>query len=364
MQYKNQIFQIIKVTLVFLVSLFCWLNFSYAESVDAWVDQNVNIWDIVNLNWTLNWFPSSWCNFRYNWVDDSGRVTINNSWTLDSANFDTSIFSWATILKIALKVTVNSEQMTHDSCGKTWIYEDFVYINVIDNNSSGSGSTTWTTTHHSSYSSKMRAEVDRIFKNLKKIKLKLHEDNKKNKYFYKLAWNYIWWDWQIDYELQYSKTKYFKEFKKITTKSRFWSFYKKDLPDFSIYFFRVKAVYKNKESPYSNIVSITNKDNPLRDFKIKCKNCNIRNIYSDVFDWINFLIDKNFNVKCNWCDKKKIDYLFSDIFIYNKKFELKVNKNNYCRTRLNFEDIFNYEKKINFRINCNKNNKTKTNFNF
>ena len=321
-------------------------------SVDAWDEQNVVIWDIVYLRGTLNWFPSSWCNFIYNWSDDTRQATINNSWTLNQAYFETNSFTWSIRLKIWFKVTVSSESITHDSCWKTWIYNDTVFINI---NTASSWDVLNTTTHHRSHSSKMKEEADKIFRISKNIKLNLNELKNYSKYFYKLDWNYIGWDWQIVYELEYSNKKDFTNYSKLKTKSRFYVFKKDFFKDLELYFFRVKATYKNKESPYSNIVSIVNKDNPLNEFKIICKNCNNKISFWDVFETVDLLIEKSLNINCVSCERKKTKFIFSDILLDKNNLDLYIDKNNYCKKNIDYTDIFDYNKGLDFKVECSKN---------
>jgi hypothetical protein len=316
-------------------------------SIDAWNNQNVASWSRVNLVWTLNWFPTSWCNYIYSWNTEDNRINIINSWSLDEWYFDTS-FTWSNI-EIWFEVKVSSTQMTHDSCWKTWIYNDNLFVTISDDSS------TPVTHHHSSYSSRMRNEASKIFNNPQNIKLNLYENNFRNKYFYELWWKYIWWDGQIEYELQYSNTKSFEKYKKIKTKSRFHNFYKWDLEESEIYFFRLKAFYKNKESPYSNIVSIVNKENPLALFKVKCTSCNKKLYFWDVFQSVDLLLEDKFKIKCIWCKSNKLKYLYSDILLEENNLELNINKINSCDKKIDYLDIFNYKKWPSFKVKCTSN---------
>jgi len=66
----------------------------------------------------------------------------------------------------------------------------------------------------------------------------------------------------------------FIDYKSFTTKMTERSFFYTNLDKYKdIYFFKVRAFYKNKYSPWSNTLSITNKESLLKYFKITCKNC-------------------------------------------------------------------------------------------
>jgi len=270
-------------------------------SVDAWPDQNINIWDTVYLKWSLNWFPANWCTFKYTWNDDSWEVTINNANTLDQASFETNTLTWPINLKISLEVIVTSTEMTYDSCWKTWNYWDLVTI-FISNNSS------WTTTNHSSYYWKMRKQAQRI--DLSKVKLNLYEQNSRNKYFYKLWWNYIGWDRHIKYEIQYSTWKNFITYNSNSTFLRYKLYSIYELWENDLFFFRVRATYNWKYSPWSNIISIVNKNNLLSKFKISCINCSSNIDFTDVLNDYTSLIDNNLDLNCKICN----NLLFQDIF--------------------------------------------------
>ncbi len=300
-------------------------------SIDAWIDQYVTIWDTVILNWIKTWFPTSWCEFNYNWFDDSERVSITNSWSLTWASFTTDSFTWSTTIKIDLSMIVTSSEIIYDSCWKTGRYFDDININISE--------LSWDTSSKS-YASKMREEANKVFLNPESIELHLYEINKANNEYYSLRWNNIWWDWQIEYELQYSTGSKFSNYYTYNTKSSFKSFTKYDLEESSIYFFRVKAKYDNKESSWSNTIFIVNKNNPLKDFKVICKNCGAKTNFQDVFDTVDLLIEDNLNTTCPSCNKK---VNFWDIFIYKDVNSLvddnfKINKNT-CKKKINYKDI-------------------------
>jgi hypothetical protein len=89
-------------------------------------------------------------------------------------------------------------------------------------------------------------------------------------------------------------------------------------------------------------VTITNKDDPLSQFKITCPKCEINKyLFSDVFETVDLLIEKEFTIKCEACDRNKLKYLFSDILNYTDKYDFVIDKEKFCRSKINFNDIFN-----------------------
>ena len=313
-------------------------------SVDAWIDQNIKIWDTVTLNGTKSWFPENWCNFSYNWSGDNDLITIVNSWSLNGASFDTNNFTWDTTVKVWLTMNVTSTEITHDSCWKTWTYTDDLKVAI---------SKVQTHHHRKSYSSKMRDEADYIFRDKKtigNIHLILSERNYYNDdSIYDIWWNTIGWYWQIKYEVEYSTWINFKNHKTFKTTMDHKMFFQHNLdPIKDIYFFRVRAFYKDKYSLWSNILNITNKQNPLKIFKIKCNNCKKNVWYMDVFDSVDLLIEKNFNVKCNSC-KKKI--WFNDVWESKELLLDKLNiKCSGCKKKIDLNDSLNYNNQKNLNV--------------
>ena len=143
------------------------------------------------------------------------------------------------------------------------------------------------------------------------------------------------------------------------------SYYYRELDEENdIYFFKVRALYKDKYSGWSNILSITNKKNILKYFKVKCKKCNKKVYFWDVFETPDFLIEKHLKTRCVGCKKK---VWFQDIF---KSTDFILDTFNIwckeCEKELNFNDIF---KQNIFPINilnikCKKCNKEKQKINF
>lgn len=291
-----------------------------SPSINAWSDQNINIWNTVTLNWTKTWFPSSGCDFTYSWTADDTLVTISNSWLLVWATFETNIFTWSITINIWLQTIVSSSDMTHDSCGSEirWTYTDSLIVNVISWSTSSGG---WWKSH----ATRMREEAVELFSDetsISNIELLLQGKPIFTNILYGLDWNYIWWDWEIQYELQYSTGKAFDTLLTIdkygynkTIKSRSYSVYINDLnKDSIIHYFRVRAFYKDKYTNWSNIVSYVNEDDPLSKYKVKCIWCDKSINYKDIWDTPDLLIEKELILNCkltNTC-KKAIDY--SDVF--------------------------------------------------
>lgn len=303
-------------------------------SVNAWPDQNITIPDTVTLNWTKIGFPNSWCDFSYSWFDDSGRVTIDNSWSLTWASFETNSFTWTTQVKIWLTMNVSSSQMTHDSCWKTWTYEDDLDINISEE---------WVVIPSSSSSwAKKKRQADILFENeesILNIDLILKE-KRGSRNQYNIWWNNIWWEWHIEYEVLYSTWSMFIDYKSFTTKMTERSFFYTNLDKYKdIYFFKVRAFYKNKYSPWSNTLSITNKESLLKYFKITCKNCKKEVYFWDVFKTPDLLIEDSLKIKCINCKKK---VWFYDI--WKSKDLILEQFTTSCKTtnkNVNFNDIWN-----------------------
>jgi len=303
-------------------------------SVNAWPDQNITIPNTVTLNWTKIGFPNSWCDFSYSWFDDSGRVTIDNSWSLTWASFETNSFTWTTQVKIWLTMNVSSSQMTHDSCWKTWTYEDDLDINISEE---------WVVIPSSSSSwAKKKRQADILFENeesILNIDLILKE-KRGSRNQYNIWWNNIWWEWHIEYEVLYSTWSMFIDYKSFTTKMTERSFFYTNLDKYKdIYFFKVRAFYKNKYSPWSNTLSITNKESLLKYFKITCKNCKKEVYFWDVFKTPDLLIEDSLKIKCINCKKK---VWFYDI--WKSKDLILEQFTTSCKTtnkNVNFNDIWN-----------------------
>lgn len=270
-------------------------------SIDAWSDQNVKTWQRVTLNWLLSWFPETWCNYEYVWSSPDITGWIMNSDLLTWAYFDTDSYSWSTSLNVFLEVIASSSEITHDSCWKTWTYNDNLYVNISEK-------TSWWWINHWE---QMRQEAINVFNDLEKIDLKLREVELNDQKTYKLAWNYLWWNWEIKYDLLYSNNKEFTNPKRFLTSMHNKTFYKQEL-DLNSYtfFFKVRAVYDWEYSKRSNIVSITNKNSPLKIFKIICYECESNITFKDVLKSVDLLLNRHFEIKCVDCNSEP---RFSDV---------------------------------------------------
>ncbi|MFK7779688.1 MAG: hypothetical protein QM490_00945, partial [Candidatus Gracilibacteria bacterium] len=238
----------------------------------------------------------------------------------------------AITLEIELEMIVISSEMTHDSCGRTGIYNDTMNISLTEESVSSGGGI-------SSYQRNKNIAED-LFKDeesIGKIDLVIKEKISGNN-SYLVGWSDLRGYNHIKYELLYSTGSTFKEYKSFDVNNYSKNFFYKDLDTNSlIYFFKVRAYYNDKYSNWSNVLSITNKDSLLRLFKIKCVNCNDTISFMDVFKTPDLLLEDKFKVKCIGCTKK---VGFYDIFqkketILDKFKTICIN----CTKKVNFSDL-------------------------
>lgn len=322
--YTKQIKLILKLIMISILFSFSY-NLSYAATVDAWSNQTISAWESVNLSWTESWFESC-MEVLYRWSVTTwpASMTVNPDYFLVWSY----ITSDQTMTEWDYTVTLDA----------TWRYCWTGYIDIPESDtmtvtiwSSTPSPSSWT-----SRSEKMREEAKYKFVNPESIKLELFEENINDKYFYYLRWNNIWGEWEIDYEIQYSTWSSFKNYVTNTIKTSSKAFVKYELGDSPIYFFRVKAKYKEKKSSWSNTLSIMNKDDLLKDFKIICLDCDKKVNFQDIFETVNLLIEKEFNIKCTECIKPvKFDDIWQiDDYIFDK-LDIKCID---CDKKLNYDD--------------------------
>lgn len=94
--------------------------------VDAWEDQQVDLWEVVSLTGSVDWVDSWVCSVSYSWVEDSSFwISISNADSLTWAYFEVSWFTWWESIWISLQVTVND-------CTQLKNYEDSLVVSVND----------------------------------------------------------------------------------------------------------------------------------------------------------------------------------------------------------------------------------------
>ena len=108
-----------------------YVELNTAPIIDAWNNQSIDIWDTVNLTGSTSNFPIG-CALMYDWTEISSYgVTINNSYLLTWASFDSSSFTSDAIVTINLEVIAVSASKVMDSCGVyKWTYNDTSQVNI------------------------------------------------------------------------------------------------------------------------------------------------------------------------------------------------------------------------------------------
>jgi hypothetical protein len=153
-------------------------------------------------------------------------------------------------------------------------------------------------------------------------------------------WDGIWWNWQVNYILEYSTGSNFSTWNTISfnTTESFYQFieYWLDINSY-IHYFKVKACYWDKCSDYSDIVRYYSEDY----LPLTCKK-EIETIdYSDVFDYDDSFIDDYFQVKCTKCNIKQKNDENKLIEQNYKTICTKCNLNSYKNENNSFLDNYN-----------------------
>jgi hypothetical protein len=309
-----------KILSIFIVVLF-FISFSKAASVDAWPDQTWDETNDISLVWSYSGLTG--CSISVmRWSD----LYIDMPYDLTNARIYTHNLSGATWWNYEVELKISTDGMCEDSSESYSQYRDTINLCVPNDWFVCSGwPSTWSSWWWKSHATRMREEAVKLFKDetsISNIELILEWRSIFFNTLYGLYWNYIWWDWEIQYELQYSTGEAFDTLLSLDKynqnkiiKSRDYTVYVHDLNNDSIiHYFRVRAFYKDKYTNWSNIVSYVNEDNPLSKYKVKCIWCGKDISYKDIWNTPDLLIEKDFILDCkltNTC-KKVIDY--SDVF--------------------------------------------------
>jgi len=168
-------------------------------TVNAWTNTNYNSWDTVNLSGSITWTDSSCTAFDYQWEQVSWpTVEIINSWAnlVSSKSYTGASFVFPnTTENIVLRLNV-----TPESCANAWnTYSGTVTYSKY--------SQTWWWWWGSSYSSRMRREAENLFYDtgsIEKILLNLKLEKQNYSPILRFYWDSIWWNWQVNYILEYS----------------------------------------------------------------------------------------------------------------------------------------------------------------
>lgn len=241
--------------------------------VSAWTNLHYNTWDTVNMIWSIAW--PTWTNYDFEWEQLSWITTTiyYPSWTNVSQNSLTWYFIYPDSLDdiiIKLKVTPLS-----------WYYSWIIYswTTTYTRNT-----TSWWNTNWRSIGYRMQDEAVNLFydtSTVEKIDINLHM-KKENSPLMNFFWDSIWWDWYIQYILEYSTWSKFSSFQIFETTQNLYNYIEYNLDkDNLIHFFRLKACYKDKCSKYSNIIKYYSNDYlKLPSYKNYFKPIDFNNIFN------------------------------------------------------------------------------------
>lgn len=271
-----------------------------SPEVAVWANTSYNSWDTVNLSWSIIWADSNCTSFDYNWEQISwNSVEISNSWiSLHNSNSYTgaSFIFPDTTENIVLRLNITPQSCYH--AGNTYSGT----VTYSKNTPAIAVSSWW---WGGSWNYRMREEAENIFYDtwsIDKIELKLQNPIIINFPYMNFNWNNIWWDWQINYILEYSTWSNFESWSVIQYKTteRWYNFIEYSLNENSfIHYFRLKAEYNWKETKYSNIIKYYSEDY----LPLICKKDKKFVNFEDIFLGEDFLIDDFFEVKCKKCKK-------------------------------------------------------------
>ena len=164
----------------------------------------------------------------------------------------------------------------------------------------GGGGSVW----GQSWSSRMKDEADVLFLDtgsISKISLELNLSQRGNYPAMNFYWNNIGGDGQVYYVLEYSTWSKFETYKIIETTERNYNFIDTFLDKESlVHFFRLKAGYMWKFSPYSNTLTYYSED--YLPYSC-CQKNRTYPIFADIFLWADFLIDNFYSPACKSCIK-------------------------------------------------------------
>ncbi len=303
------------------IALF-WASIVSASSIDAWSDDTRWWWD-YNLNWSYEWL--TWCWFMaIGWWSE---LHIENADNLTTAYIPEDILSPATGWNYIVELKIDTDSMCDDVAESYTQFVDTMTLCVPNDwFVCWSSPSTWASSWGgSSRSSRMRSDAKRIFAttwSIDAIDIHLTKRITFPNTLFSLNRNYIWWDWAIKYEIEYSTWSNFYSTWKLDiyrsqiARRRSYNIYINNLSqDSIIHYFRVRAFYKNKYSNRSNTVDYINEDNPLSEFVVECKDCKPKTScvgFADVLLNPEVLIEGQLNIACNY---HLVD--FTDAFINN-----------------------------------------------
>lgn len=248
--------------LIFIVLLF--LNFSNSVNADETI--NIEIWNdrAVNKSDTVNIIAEIWGTCSNFSISTVSFMELNSKWdwvTMQSWWIWDLSYSFVADSSTQIKAEIKCPQWTGPLYFSEIKAEDIISITV-------SNKWWWI-----SFTSKMKKDAQDLFYNtwsLEKINLELNYEKRKYSWDLKFYWNGLWWNWQINYILEYSTWANFstKNIEPIKTQETYYNFIEKFLDSQSyIHFFRVKSEYDWIQSNYSNVIKYYSED------YLKIKSC-------------------------------------------------------------------------------------------
>lgn len=311
---------IYKIVLFILVGIFWLISSSFASFVDAGADQIRDQTNMVSLVWSYDWLTG--CGLS---VIRWSELYIDMPYDLTNAKIYTSDLSLATWWNYEIEVKVNTDGMCDNVSESYSQYRDTMNLCIPNNGFECESSPAPTPSGWSSRRSRMLDQAKKLFKtpdSIQKITLNLQIDSIVQWVLSQLRWNYIWADWIIKYEIEYSNNRDFSwtvllnKYSKQETKGRSFNIYYNQLnKDSLVHYFRVRANYKDRYSSWSNTVKYVDEKDPLSQYEVICPQCENKITYGDVLYDLNVLLPSEFDIDCHGnCNKKTIDY--DDVFDY------------------------------------------------
>ena len=130
---------------------------------------------------------------------------------------------------------------------------------------------------------------------LEKIRLTLTDRSEKISLNYLLSWDDIFDGILMHYEIEYADNNMFTWSRIFDVYGNTKLFTEWDLGVYTTYFFRVRAVYGVKHTPWSSTLAIANKSNYLRFFTMKYKKYEKKISFYDLLSRVNKILTRKAN---------------------------------------------------------------------
>ena len=142
----------------------------------------------------------------------------------------------------------------------------------------------------------MQDEANAIFNN-KNLVDKINMILTMNKLYSPLmqfSWNNVWWEWYVNYKLEYSTWSNFSNSQIFETTQNNYNFIEYNLDkDCLVHYFRLKACYQDNCSQYSNTIKYLSEDYfKIPNYKDYFKITNL----NDIFFSYDMLIEKFYKI--------------------------------------------------------------------